>query len=417
MILKKNIILFLFALYLSLIIGFYFKEDSLGAALSDYMGLLHISEKFKNSFLITFLNYDNLGHRQSPLLYIINSIFFDYGDIFRRLLILHVYLLIPIFFYKCLKIKYEGVPKDYLRLFAGTILLFPTFRSYSIWPDPHLLGSLFFIISIFYYLKTNVNNKTLKYCLLNTLFLALAAYASPNFGLFVIFFYFEFYKKFNFSNKILIISFLNIILSLPFFYYLFYLNINFIFNNNEWNIGQNFYSLNNLSNKIILILSIFLFYLFPFILSNYKNANFKIPEPNIKFFISTIIYIFIIYLFDFSYSYNLTNSGGGFFYNLSHKLFNNNYLLFFLCFFPYLYLIKKFSLDLRNIIIFICLILSNPQITLWQANFSPTIFFIILLLLNGVFHKKTINTKTLIISYSYFFIYLAANIVFRNVLI
>jgi len=159
-----------FVLYLSLIIGFYLGEDSLGAASSDYYSLSEVTEKFKNNFLFTLLNYDTLGRRQSPLFNILYSLFFDYGDLFSRLLFLHIYLLIPLYFYKCLKIKYKNVTKDYLRLFAGIILLFPTFRSYSIWPDPHLLGTLFFIISIFHYLKTTVDNKPFKNLLLNTFF-------------------------------------------------------------------------------------------------------------------------------------------------------------------------------------------------------------------------------------------------------
>ena len=419
MILKKKIIFFSLVLYLSLIIGFYFGEDSLGAALTDYYSIAEITEKFKDNFLFTLLNYDTLGRRQSPIFSILNSLFFDYSDLFRRLFILHIYLLIPLYFYKCLKIKYKNVPKDYLRLFAGIILLFPTFRSYSIWPDPHLLGTLFFIISIFYYLKTSVDNKPFKNSLLNIFFLSLAAYVSPNFGMFVIYFYYKFYKKFYFSDKIIIITFLNILLSLPFFYYLFYLDINFIFDpkNYGWGLGEKFYSLENISNKIILILSIFLFYLIPFILANYKNIDVELFKSKTKFLISIIIYLLIIYFFDFSHSYQITNSGGGFFYNLSNIIFDNNYLLFLLCFFPYLYLIEKFNIDFGNLVIFLCLILSNPQLTLWQANFSPTMFFALLLLFNGVIDKISINTKTLIISYSYFFIYLAANVIVRNVLI
>ena len=50
MILKKNIFIFIL-LYLSLIAGFYYGEDSLGAANADYEGLKHLNKKFKNDFL------------------------------------------------------------------------------------------------------------------------------------------------------------------------------------------------------------------------------------------------------------------------------------------------------------------------------------------------------------------------------
>ena len=417
MILKKNIFIFLIILYFSLIVGFYYGEDSLGASLNDYLGLLYLTDNFKNNFLYNLLNYDDLGHRQSPFFYILNSIIFNFGEIGRRIFFFHIFLLIPIYFYKCLKIKFKNISKDYLKLFASIILLFPTVRSYAIWPDPHLLGVLFFIISTFYYLKFKTNIKPFRNSLLNTFFLSLAAYSSPTFGVFVIFFFLEFLKKFNFSKKIYTIFMLNIILAFPFFFYIFYLNVNFIFNNSGWDIGKNFYSLNNISNKIIIIISLFLFYLFPLILTKFRKFNFKLKKLSISFYFSAMVYIFIIFFFNFEESYKLTNSGGGFFYNFSYFLFQNNFLLFFLSFFAYLYLLKIFKFDKSNFILFLCLILSNPQVTLWQANFSPTIFFLILLLFRGVINEKYLNLKTLIISYSYFFLYLVFNIVIRNILI
>jgi len=416
MILKKNIFIFIL-LYLSLIAGFYYGEDSLGAANADYEGLKHLNKKFKNDFLFYFLNYNGMGHRQSPFFFILSSIIFDIGELGRRIFFLHVYLLIPIYFYKCLKIKFKDVSKDYLKLFASIILLFPTFRSYSIWPDPHLLGTLFFIVSIFYYLKMTTNVRPFKNSLLNTFFLSLAAYSSPNFGVFVIYFYLEFSKKFFFSKKILAISLLNIILSLPFFLYLFYLDVNFIFNNEAHDLNYNFFSLENLSNKLIIIISIILFYLFPFILTNLNKIRFNLSKLPPSFILTSLAFFFIIYFFDFSTSYEYTNSGGGFFYNLSNLLFQNNILLFIISFFTYLYLLKIFSLNTSNLVLFICLILSHPQLTMWQANFSPTILFLLLLLFKNVINKNNLNLKTLIISYLYFSIYLISNIMIRNILI
>ena len=416
MILKKNIFIFIL-LYLSLIAGFYYGEDSLGAANADYEGLKHLNKKFKNDFLFYFLNYNEMGHRQSPFLYILNSIIFDIGELGGRIFFLHIYLLIPIYFYKCLKIKFKDVSKDYLKLFASIILLFPTFRSYSIWPDPHLLGTLFFIVSIFYYLKMTTNVRPFKNSLLNTFFLSLAAYSSPNFGVFVIYFYLEFSKKFFFSKKILIISLLNIVLSLPFFLYLFYLDVNFIFNNKVHNLNYNFFSLENLSNKLIIIISIILFYLLPFILTSLSKVKFDFSKLSVSFIFTSLVFFFIIYFFDFSTSYEYTNSGGGFFYNLSNLIFQNNILLFIISFFTYLYLLKIFSFNISNLILFICLILSHPQLTMWQANFSPTILFLLLLLFKDVINKNNLNLKTLIISYLYFSIYLISNIMIRNILI
>ena len=82
-----------------------------------------------------------------------------------------------------------------------------------------------------------------------------------------------------------------------------------------------------------------------------------------------------------------------------------------------LYLLKIFRLNASNFLIFLCLILSHPQLTLWQANFSPTILFLLLLLFRDVINKNNLNLKTLIISYLYFSIYLISNIMIRNILI
>ena len=409
----QKINFFIIIIYSSLITGYFFGEDSIGGAYKDYAGLQYVAEKFNNNFILTLLNYDELGHRQSPIFFIFKSLVIDFGENFHRLFFLHLFLLIPLFFYKSLKLTYPKVDKYYLKIFSLILLLFPTIRSYSIWPDPHLLGVLFFTISIYFYLKFKFIEKKnhLKNSLLNTFFLALAAYCSPNFGVFVIFFLFDFFKKYKFSNKIFFILLLNFLLSIPFFYYLFVLDINFIFNDVGWDVGENFYSLNNIFNKFIIIISIFFIYLLPLLVS--KELDYKFTEiSNSKIEISIYLIIFVIacYFFDFSNVYKLTNSGGGVIYHLSNYIFNNNYLLFTICFFTYLYLIQTFKFDRKNLILFTILILSNPQITIWQANFSPTIFFLIFLLFNSNFKKEFFKLRTIYICYIYFFLYLVVSI-------
>ena len=55
-----------------------------------------------------------------------------------------------------------------------------------------------------------------------------------------------------------------------------------------------------------------------------------------------MIFFLACFYFDFEDVYRLTNSGGGFFYNLSNLIFGNNFLLFAICFFITLYLTKIF---------------------------------------------------------------------------
>tara|TARA_B100001057_G_scaffold496285_1_gene597351 strand:- start:1538 stop:2809 length:1272 start_codon:yes stop_codon:yes gene_type:complete len=404
----------LIIIYLSIILGFFLSEDTLGGAYSDYETLNHIAYKFKNNFWITLLNYDELNHRQSPVFYIFKSLFLNLNENIQRLLFLHIFLLIPLFFYKCLKIVFKNIDKKILKLISLLIILLPTFRSYSIWPDPHLMGTLFFLISIFYFLKFKNNPKDYIYVLLNTLFLALSAYFSPNFGLFVIFFIYQFYKNLGFSLRLNYIFLLNIFLSLPFFYYIFILDINFIFSNTHWDIGKNFYSLNSISNKFIIITSLIFFYLIPFIFLLKININYNFFIKNkIYYIFYLIIFLIFCYFFKFSDVYDLTNSGGGFFFNISKTVFDNNLLLFIVSFFAGLYLIQTFILNKENLILFLVLILSNPQLTIWQANFSPTLFIMIYLLFDLNFITKKLDIKFIKFQYFYFLGYLVANYIYK----
>ena len=412
----QKINFFIIIIYFSIIAGYFFGEDSIGGAYRDYNSHQHIAEKFNENFIFTFLNYDELGHRQSPIFFIFKSLIIDFGENFHRLFFLHLFLLIPYFFYKCLKLIYSKVDKYYLKIFSLILLLFPTIRSYSIWPDPHLLGTFFFIISIYFFLKFKYQEKNqFLNLLLNILFLALASYSSPNFSLFAVYFFYEYFLKFKLSFEILIIIIFNIILSAPFFYYILVLDINFMFNDVGWNIGENFYSLNNLSNKFIILLSIIFFYLFPIFLSG--KLNFKyINLINKKLYLLLYILIFVMfaYFFDFEKAYNLTNSGGGFFYNLSQFIFKNNFLLYFISFITFIILITFFKYNKKNLIIILLLLLSNPQVTIWQANFSPTIFLIIFLILDIGIKNKHFDRKFILINYGYFLTYLITSL-FKNI--
>ncbi len=410
---KRNNYLILLV-YLSIILGFIINEDTLGGAFADYNTLDHVAFKFYDNFIKTLLNYDDLNHRQSPIFYIFKSFFLDFNENFQRLIFLHIFLLIPFIFYKCLKLKFKSINKNNLKLIACLIILFPTFRSYSIWPDPHLMGTLFFLLAIYYYLKFLEKNNDFKFVILNTLYLSLSAYFSPNFGVFVIFFIYEFNKHLNFSIKFITILFLNLILSLPFFYYLFILNVDFIFSNSNWDIGQNFYSFNNFSNKIIIVSSLIFFYIIPFYTAIKINLIYKFLSKNKIYYIcSIIVFILSCYYFDFESVYKLTNSGGGFFYNLSNLIFGNNFLLFIICFFITLYLSKIFKENPKNLILFFVLLFSNPQLTLWQANYSPTIFILLYLIFDLQLDENKINRKFIIFQYLYFLGYLIANYIYK----
>ena len=91
MINSKTANLITVVLYLSIIIGFWINEDTLGGAFYDYKTLNHISYKFSNNFFFTLQNYDDLNHRQSPTFYILKSFISKFDQNFQRLFFLHVF--------------------------------------------------------------------------------------------------------------------------------------------------------------------------------------------------------------------------------------------------------------------------------------------------------------------------------------
>ena len=274
-------------------------------------------------------------------------------------------------------------------------------------------GNTFFYHFGIFFLKFKYSKiDNFKYSIFNTFFLAIAAYCSPNFGIIVFFFIFEYLRKYNLGKKFLIIIFTNIILSLPFFYYLFYLDVNFIFNEVGWDIGDNLFTINNLSNKFIIVNSLFFFYLIPFFFTNFYKENIKSIQKKNFFISATLLLVFILLClkFDFEAIYKLTNSGGGFFYNFSKLIIQNNLILFLTSFLGYLLIISSFYYNYSNIILFITIIFSNPQLTLWQANYSPFIFMIIFLLLELKYKNNIITNNSIFSLFVYFSLYLLSNI-------
>ena len=187
--LNRKEIIFLFFLYLTLVISFVLGENSTGGAIKDYINQKNVSQKFAHEFFQTLYEYDSFGTRHSPVLIIFLSLFekIHLPDIFIRLIHLHLSLLLPFLFYKCLAVKFRYIDKKILLFLLSLIFLSPTFRSLAIWPDSRLLGLAFFTLSIYFFLKFE-DNKNFKFAIYNVITLAFGAYISPNFSVFSIFF-------------------------------------------------------------------------------------------------------------------------------------------------------------------------------------------------------------------------------------
>ena len=350
-------------LYSTVIFGFYLDENITSGPKLDFYHMLKQVSEFENNFLGTLLNYDQIEHhtRISPIFVLIIFFFkkvFTDMDILR-FFFLNILILNQFFFYLCLKELYSKfISTKKLFLISLIIFISPSFRANIIWPESAMLGLLFFLIGLYFFLK-NTNQFNTKNVVLNILFVALASYIRPSYCLFAIYFFLDLLiKKKNIKIILLSIS-LNVLLSLPAIYYVFFLKIFFITSG-----GLSF----NYFNKIGIILSIIFFHLFPFLI--YKQFNLNFLKNTKIILVSLIVSIFIILNFD----YRLDYSGGGILLHFSNFIFDNNFLFYFfvpILIFLTIELINKNKLN--NFIIILILLLINPQYHIFHKYYDPLV--------------------------------------------
>ena len=401
---KKYQPIIFIGLYLSLIIGFFLGENSTGGAIIDYNTHKWISQKFAENFLNTLFSYDSYNTRHSPILIIFLSFFekLNINDQIIRLIHLHFCLLLPYVFFKCLQLNFKSLDKNILLFFISLIFLSPTFRSLSIWPDSRIIGLTFFLISIFYFLKFK-ENKKFEYVIKNIFYLSLSSYISPNFSVFSIFYFINYMNNYNiFSQKFLIIILLNILLSIPAIYYIFFLDINFLIKSAAIGRTSGNIIFDNIFNDILITFSIIFFYIFPFLITKIIKPA-KIFEIK-NFFISSIIFIICILNFDYNFEY----SGGGIFLKFSNIFFESNFVFFIISFLSIIILIPLLYQNKSNILLFVLIILNNPQYTIYHKYFDPflLIVFFTIFIFKYDFKKTFQKNENYIFIYFYFSLFL-----------
>ena len=405
---KIEILLFI-TLYFSLIISFILGEDSTGGAFLDYQNQSKVINEFVKNIKFALLNYDQLPFttRHSPILLILISflIKFNFNEEIIRLIYLHLNLILPYIFYKCLKIRFKNVDKKYLLILSGIIFLSPTFRTLTIWPDSRILGLTLFTLSIFYFLKY-LDSNYLKYAILNVILCALSSYVSPNFSIFAIYFTFIYLKNYGFfSSQIFKILIINLIISLPAIYYVFILKIHFFYAKATLDFPGKDLLFFNFFNQILIVSSIIFFYLIPFLIT--KIINFKINKNKyLIFFISLGLTLISINFFNYKISF----TGGGIIFHLSNYLFDNNIFFYIFSFLSIFVIINLLINNLENAFLIICVYLGNPQTTIYHKYYDPLIFILIFTILSIEFNNKfLIKKKNTYILYIYFLIFLAIN--------
>jgi len=409
-----NNIFFLLFLYLTLIIGFIYGENLNHGAYSDWVVNRDVIKDFSNNFTYTFLNYDSYGHRHSPIYLILLSLFLDLGlDIGQvRFIHLHLSISLIVIFYQCLRLIFTNINNNYLFLLSLIIFLSPTFRSLAIWPDSRLPGLIFFVLTIYFFLRFKITNN-LRYTWYTCGSLLISSYISPNFSIFFPYFFFFFLKKVKFKELGFLIIF-NFLASLPILYYIFILDVNFLAAGTTP--GLNNESINfsfNLSDKLMIISSIIFFHLSPTLFMDNFFNQFKIFIFK-KFIILIPLVVCLIYFFNYQLSY----TGGGVFFILSNLLFNNNYLFYIGSFFFISFVLYISSLNFNNFFLLSLLIVSNIQNTIYHKYYEPLIFIMFFTLIKYPEAENFLKKKNNIF-YLYFlsFIYILMRVFKTNYLV
>lgn len=402
---KNNYHILLWSLLLfSIYIGFFFSENITQGPKLDFEHALKQVEIFEKDFIFAFFNFDKIEHstRISPIF--ISILFFlknMFGDIdLVRFILMNIILINQLIFYNCL--KYSSLKnvfhKKTLFLISASIFLSPSFRANSIWPESSMLGLLFFLFSIYFFLRFK-KNYNLKFIFLNIIFLSLASYIRPSFCLFAIYFFFEYcfdlHKRKDFFKLIGSIILCNLILAFPAFYYVFILDIFFI---SYGGLSSNYF------NKISIITTIIFFHITPIIFLFLNNYKFQITRDIFIILISIISLIMISKNFD----YNLNNAGGGIILHLSNYIFENNYLFFFVYLFSLFFMIKISFINLRNnLILYIILLLITPQYHIFHKYYDPLVIILCLTIFEKNLMNKRINEylTTLLIFLFYIALY------------
>ena len=405
---KINIFIISF-LYFSLIAGFIFDENLNYGAIMDWVGTNRpVIKSFANDFTNTLLDYEKFGHRHSPIYLIFLSSLYKIGfslDIVR-LIHLNLSLLLIYYFFKCLTLKFDNVDRNILILLSVSIFLSPTFRSLSIWPDTRIIGLTFLSISIFEFLKFKKSKKILHFWR-NITFLIISSYISPNFSLFIIYFFYYYLNHIKLKKIVQAILFC-LICSFPAFYYIFVMDVNFLTAGTPGAIEGESISLDfNLSNKILIITSIIFFQLTPFLVSkDFVGKLYLHAKKNIVF----IILFFLLNLYFFDYVTNFT--GGGFFFQISQIFLKNNLLFYFFCIISLIFLSFLIKKNLNNFLIIFLLIISNIQNTIYHKYYDPLIMILFFTIIQSSVQKDFLKNKiNLIYVYIFYLIFITMRIV------
>ena len=399
----------------SFFLGFIIKEDSSGGGQVDYSTIINNFKLFQESDLLK-IDWSKYKSSALPIYYIIskyiiptNYSFLFYSGYFSFFISISAILIT----YKCLCIKNKVQSFNWEVLLIAVIpMLSPFFRTSAFWSLEENIGYFFFALTILFYLKS-INEK--KYEYLAILFSCLSFYARQNYAFLPIIIFFTYFNKKDILNKKNIInSFLFALILFPSLYFFY-----------KWNgLMSSIEGVNSRigfqRENILIILTNFFLYLFPFcIFLNYKNTIKIINKKKIEFFIIFFIIFFLFILIFFNHIskdsvYFKIQLGGGiiykfiFFYNNWISSFDIQKILFIVISLFGLILIIFFSKNNINFFIFslISIIIFSNVSIVFQEYFDPLIYFSIIFFTNKINFLKSLAYKKLFFTVYFFLILL-----------
>ena len=390
-------------LSLSLMLGFYLQEDvSTGGAAHDFY---HFVWKFtlalSENFFYTYVNWQE-AHLpfHTIILSIFNFLLNDEKAV--RFLYCLISLFVPLIFYLNLKTRFNDKNNNLLLIFASILFILPVFRYTSILANFQMTAVIFFLISIFFFLKwSKLNSNQLDINLiLQILFMTLAVYTRADYVLFFLYFMIVYLQKLKFKD-FLKLSILVFILSL----------------HGLWFVNEHFVTFSNIKftpkfqNYLLVNSSIMFFYLFPIFLSLLIDDS-KVFKKDIKFFIISIfIFSILVYFFSSSFNYNYS-MGGGFLLKLSLLILNNKLLFFTSSMLGFVLLAYLARESLNNLLMILLILFGYSSSVIFQKYFEPTFLIIFFLLLQSKIPDKFLkNYKNIFFLYIYFSTYLLSSFI------
>lgn len=385
--------------YFSLVIGFFFNENSSGGSRIDFFITWPLIKGIADDFILGIKSIIHSPFIHFPMHYILSAFFFkllNNVDLLR-FVFLNISILIPLYFYKCLKITFKNT--NTIFFLSSLIFISPYFRSSAIWITTDNTAILFFTISIFFFLRIikEDNDEIINYILF-ILFITLSALTRQYYIIFLAYFLFILYKKNKIQNQLKKKFFYLILFISPFAY----LILSKILTNNVMQTALT----KNIFNNIYINLSIIFFYLSPFIVLYKKNLkdfyNFFIYK---KYTYSFLFLVLGLFFYKFNYQYNI-GGGGGFYFQLSN-LYQAKVIFFMASFLGLSIVYYLINNNVNNLILIFILFLIFNYNTVYQKYFDPLLIIIYFALFKhkSIAHILEKNWTNILCVFLYFFLF------------